>query len=158
MDFDSIYDEFAECVYSYLRFKLGDQYVAEDIMQDTFMAVYKQIDQVDAVTSLKTWILTIAHHKMVDWLRKKQLTQSSLDESVSDEAFVTSIDESLSLRHTLGKFDQDVRTIIYGLYVEGMTCQELGSILGIPEGTVKSKAYYGRSKLRTLLSDKEGLS
>lgn len=51
------------------------------------------------------------------------------------------------------QLDEVDRTIMYGLYAEGLTCQELAKILDIPEGTVKSKAHYARKKLQKWLQE-----
>lgn len=57
----------------------------------------------------------------------------------------------LTLKEALSQLDPTSQTIIYGLYVEQLTYQELAEIIGIPVGTVKSRAYTARAKLRDWL-------
>ncbi len=61
----------------------------------------------------------------------------------------------LHIAEMLDQLEDVERTIVYGLYVENLTCHEIAQVLNIPEGTVKSKSYYARRKLREWL--KEGL-
>jgi len=149
MRFEEIYAKYLEPVYSYLKFKLADEYLVEEILQETFLAVYRNLDQLENVKSLKTWILTIAHHKMVDHLRMHKLEEVPLDHHELADEMVT----DLTLREVLKQLDPTATTIIYGLYVEQLSCQELAEMLDIPVGTVKSKAYTARTKLRNWLKE-----
>ncbi len=149
MTFEQIYECYADSVYAYLKFKLGNDQVVEDLMQETFLALYQRPP--DSIDSYKAWLLRIAHHKMVDWLRKKQLVSDSLPELSSLDPALESTADNLLVYEALSTLDEDTRTIIYGLYVENLRCKELAVMLNLPEGTIKSKAYYGRQKLRSWL-------
>ncbi|HPT83037.1 MAG TPA: RNA polymerase sigma factor, partial [Limnochordia bacterium] len=54
---------------------------------------------------------------------------------------------TLLVREALLQLEEPERSIVYGLYVEGLTYRELAAMLGLPEGTVKSKAHYARKRL-----------
>lgn len=152
MKFEEIYQTYADAVYGYLMFKLKDQHLVDDILQETFMAVYQGIGKVHEIASLKAWVLSIAHNKMVDYLRKGHAKEETLNtELVAAEPdnFVN----NLFLHEALNHLQETDRSIIYGLYVEGLNCQELAFILQIPEGTVKSKAYYARKRLHHWLQE-----
>lgn len=79
MNFDQVYEEYADTVYSYLCFRLRDHHLAEDVFQETFMSIYANLDALRAAQSKKAWILTIAHRKMVDRIRK-QSSEATPDE------------------------------------------------------------------------------
>lgn len=146
MDFDELYQKYADTVYGFLMFKLRDQYLVEDIIQETFLAIYQGIEKSNHISSPKAWVLSIAHKKMVDYFRKNQLKEEMLNGAELPQA-VGNSSSNLFLNEVLGQVDEIARTILYGLYVEGLTCRELGLILSIPEGTVKSRAFYARKKL-----------
>lgn len=74
MDFEVLYQEYADAVYGYLVFKLKDRQVVEDIMQETFLAAHQGIERLQKVNSPKAWLLSIAHNKMVDFLRRHPLS------------------------------------------------------------------------------------
>jgi len=151
MKFDEVYDEYADTVYSFLRFRLRDVHLAEDIFQDTFVAVHANLERLATVDSPKAWILTIARRKMIDRLR--QIRQEEvLDRQDQMRVSVISpeqrIVEQLDLDHMLDRLDDVSKIIIYGLYVERLTCKELADMLELPEGTVKSKSYAARQKMK----------
>src|SRR5690554_4738370 len=72
MDFEELYHNHADAVYGYLMFKLGNQQLTEDILQETFLAVYQNMQKLYQVASPKAWLFSIAHNKMVDHLRSKR--------------------------------------------------------------------------------------
>ena len=147
MGFEELYELYVGTVYGYLMFKLNDEYLVEEILQDTFLAVYQSIDAFRSIESPKAWILAIAHNKMVDHLRKKHLVEQNCAVEQLSSPSIESV-TNLFFQETLKQLGDMERTIVYGLYVEGLSCQELSQILHIPEGTVKSKAHYARKKLR----------
>lgn len=152
MDFDELYQSYADTVYGFLMFKLQDQYLVEDIMQETFLAIYQGIEKFEHISSPKAWVLSIAHKKMVDYFRKNQVKEETLN-TVNPPQMADNSSSNLFLKEVLSQVDESAGAILYGLYVEGLTCQELGLILKIPEGTVKSKAFYARKKLHHWLRE-----
>ncbi|NLM52393.1 MAG: sigma-70 family RNA polymerase sigma factor [Firmicutes bacterium] len=159
MDFKKLYTLYADSVYSYIYFKIKDRYLAEDILQETFLAVYNNLNHLPAIRSPKAWLLAIAQHKIADRLRKEK-NQPFYTDSLADSSFhaTEQIEENLFLEELLQRLDETSRQIIYGIYVEQLSYKELAAIFNLPEGTVKSKAYYARAKLkRWLEADKDGI-
>jgi DNA-directed RNA polymerase specialized sigma24 family protein len=149
MSFEEIYAKYVDAVYRFLKFKLGDEHLVEDVLQETFLAVYQNLQKIAEVSSPKAWILAIARHKLVDHLRKKRLVEVELNEGIEVEPGP----DCLFIHQLLSPLDETARTILYGLYVEELTCRELAEILGIPVGTVKSKAHAARSILQNKLKE-----
>lgn len=151
MSFAHIYETYANSVYAFLKLRLHDPYLIEDIFQETFLAVYRQLAELDEVNHPKAWILTIAHRKMVDHLRKSSREVS--DDSLADasERAADPDYSDLFAGELLGMLDPVSRVIVYGIYIEGLTCKEMAGVLGIPEGTVKSRCYHARAKLKEKL-------
>lgn len=158
MDFQAIYDKYVDVVYSYLKFKIYDQHLIEDIIQETFLSVYKGLETLQKKASIKSWILSIAHNKMVDKLRKSNLeTPKEIDDNLMDSEDNLEVDD-MFIDDLLNNLDDTSRQILYSVYVEGLTYCDLANVLNIPEGTVKSKCYYARKKLRNLLVKGENLN
>lgn len=156
MDFDRLYADYADVVYSYLKFRLKDAYLVEDIFQETFLSVYANMQKWHEIESVKAWILKIAHHKMVDRLRKSPpLANHSDHENLTEASSEQQVVEQLDLQHIINRLDDISRQIVYGIYVERLTYKELAQLLGIPEGTVKSKCYYARSRLRNWCKEED---
>ena len=156
MNFDQVYEQYADTVYSYLRFRLRDRHLVEDVFQDTFLAVYANLGSLLAAESRKAWILTIAHRKMVDRLRKQSseaLPQQSNDRSDPSPSHEQQLVMQLDLELFMQRLDDVSRQILYGIYVEKLTYKELAAILGLPEGTVKSRCHYARNKMKEWLKE-----
>jgi RNA polymerase sigma factor (sigma-70 family) len=151
MDFAHVYDTYAGSVYAFLKLRLKDPYLIEDIFQETFLAVYRQLAELDGIRHPKAWILTIAHRKMVDHLRRTSREVSGGLPDGADERAAEPDYGDLYAGELLRMLDPDSRVIVYGIYIEGLTCKEIAGVLGIPEGTVKSRCYHARAKLKERL-------
>lgn len=157
MVFEEVYNEYVDIVFNYLRQRLKDSYLIEDILQETFYAVYRNLPELKKKDSIKSWILSIAHNKMVDKIRK--VTKETLPDLAEKEA-EPSIDplpeSTLFLEEILQKLPGEDRQILYGLYVLQLKYSELAEIMNLPEGTIKSKAYHARKELKDCLKEGAG--
>lgn len=148
MTFDELYAAHADRVYSFLRFKIRDAHLAEDIFQDTFLAAYQELSRNRLPDNPRAWILTIAHRRMVDRLRKmpdRVVPYPQLE--ISHPQDHPDLTEIVFLHDLLRRLDDLSRTIVYALYIEGLTIRETAHLTGLPEGTVKSRSFSARSKL-----------
>lgn len=146
MTFDELYAGYADTVYSYLRYKIRDVHLVEDIFQDTFLAAYKELNQGRRDPEHpKAWLLTITHRRMVDRLRRSPPLETPLepDETPDTQEWT----DRILLEDLLARLDDSSRTILYAQYVEGLTVREIAGLMGIPEGTVKSRSHTARGKL-----------
>jgi RNA polymerase sigma factor (sigma-70 family) len=138
MTFDELYAAYADNVYSFLRFKITDVYLVEDIFQDTFLTTYRELLRQRFPEHPKAWLITIAHRRMVDRLRDKSNREDSMETEKALQ--VHSNDdwtERIEVKELLDSLDDASRLLIYSIYVEGLTIREAAQYLGIPEGTVK---------------------
>jgi RNA polymerase sigma-70 factor, ECF subfamily len=150
MTFDEMYEAHADRVYSFLRYKIRDVHLAEDIFQETFLTAFREMTAGRMPERPQAWLLTIAHRRMVDRLRRGPKAEAPLTEG--DRALpLTSGGADMTVTAELSEFlhrlDESSRTILYAQYVEGLTVREISQMLGIPEGTVKSRSHSARSKL-----------
>lgn len=154
MRFEDIYEECADRVYAYLRFRVRDPGLLEDIFQETFLSVYRNLDKAREAESLRTWVLRIAHRRMVEHFRKisriKPADAVLIEQEHAAGSAEPAVVDVLTANELLSQLDEDARTILYGIYAEGMTYREMSEILGIPEGTVKSKCHYAKAKLKQM--------
>ena len=153
MTFEEIYNNYIDIVFNYLRQRIKDSYLIEDILQETFYAVYRSLPELKNKDSIKSWILSIAHNKMVDKLRrvgKETLPETEINEP---ELSTNSTEDNLFMEELLQRLPGEDRQILYGLYVLQLKYSELAKIMDLPEGTVKSRAHYARQKLREWLKE-----
>jgi len=150
----------------YTALKLvGDADEAYDLSQEAFIRVYNARRRYDATHPFYAWFYTIIRNLARNYLRKrnvrfeyavqtKQIRKGHLETSDSPE-FIMEADESKKAIWTaIDKLSYDHREIIILRHFEDMSYEEIAEILGIAVGSVMSRLYYARKKLRDLLGEK----
>jgi RNA polymerase sigma-70 factor (ECF subfamily) len=143
---------------------LHDRYDSEDVVQETFMRVYMNLNHYDENQKFSTWIYRIGKNLCIDLLRKKKVDHS-LDAGLSDELEkpfyekLPSADASPESRLIVRELQEQLRKVIDKLsdkykqvvtlyYLHEMSLQEISELLGMPVTTVKSRLHRGREQLR----------
>ncbi len=124
----------------------------EDIVQEVILRVWKQAPEAD---NLRAYLITTARHLIVDQHRAagRRPQQAQLGEiAESDSALDRALDQVL-VEEALGRLQTNHREIVRCLYYERMTVAETSRRVGVPEGTVKSRAYYAVRNLRVILDE-----
>lgn len=152
MTFEELYRNYADSVYSFLRFRLQDAYLVEDIFQDTFLSAYREFAAERLPDSPKAWLLTIAKRRMVDRLRRSPEAELPLASELGGGQ-QRSFTEQVMLKSLVGQLEEPLRDVFYALYVEGMTIRETAQLFAVPEGTVKSRAFTARNKLASWMKE-----
>lgn len=152
---------------------LREREVSEEIAQDVFVAVYKHIEGFKGDSKFSTWLFRVVanhcHNKSKYLRRRRHKLQDSLDAPIESEDGDMKRElpddpdrspEELARRRAMnemiqaaiGELDEDHRVIVLLRDVEDMSYEEIGEILGLPEGTVKSRLHRARNELRAKLS------
>jgi RNA polymerase sigma-70 factor (ECF subfamily) len=155
----------------------GDQTEAEDITQDVFLRVFRNLSSFDPTKGgFHTWITTLTRNLLVDNYRRTRLDRASdsLDETLSGEEDGPTLAERLAdtrqnqeqrfaglelkatIQAALLKLSPELREAVILRDLEDMDYKEIAIILKIPEGTVKSRISRGRGELARLLQRIEG--
>lgn len=143
-------------LYGFLARRCGQ--LAEDVYQETLLGAWQTIGGFREGSSLKTWLYAIAGYKCTDALRKhlKQPQLVTLDELPGDGGFEGASVKRLDLKDALSALAPEDQALLHLLYTQGFSQKEAGDILGIPEGTVKSRLYYLRRSLKEVLDHEVG--
>ena len=140
-----------------LRLVRNEQ-VAEDLISEVFLDVWRQAGRFEGRAAVSTWILAITRFKALSALRKR--TDAELDEeataaiedtSDNPEAALQKKDTGAILRKCMESLSADHREIIDLVYYHEKSVEEVAEIVGIPENTVKTRMFYARKKLAELL-------
>jgi RNA polymerase sigma-70 factor, ECF subfamily len=155
--FAGLYDLYAPPVYNYLLRLVNEPTVAEEILQEVFLAMWRGARRFRAEARVKTWLLRIAHHQAVSWLRRERAVLWSNDELDGDAA--ESIEEDLArswqidqVRGALAQLSPKHRAVIELTFVHGLSYLEIAQVMNCPIGTVKSRMSYALRHLNDLLS------
>ncbi len=145
-------------VYRFVLRLVRNEAVAEDLISDVFLDVWRQAGRFQGRSAVTTWLLGIARFKALSALRKRPeapLEDDAVD-AIEDEADDPSTvlqkkDKGEVLRRCLMALSPEHREIIDLVYYHEKSVEEVGEIVGIPEGTVKTRMFHARKKLGELL-------
>jgi RNA polymerase sigma-70 factor, ECF subfamily len=145
-------------VYRFVLRLIGNPTVAEDLISDVFLDVWRQAGKFEARSAASTWLLAIARFKALSAMRRKP--EEELDEDTAGAVEDPSDDPEIAaqkkdkgeiLRKCLSALSADHREIVDLVYYHEKSVEEVAGIVGIPEATVKTRMFYARKKLSELL-------
>ncbi|MBK7573441.1 MAG: RNA polymerase sigma factor [Bacteroidetes bacterium] len=162
--FDVLYTRFSPALMRYFhRMLWRDKEKAEDFVQDFFMKIIRQPESFDGQRKFSTWMYSVAHNMCKNEYRRMEIRKpvefESVTNHVTDEHgdnFGKRIDRKAfmnSLGVELEKLDENHRTVFVLRFEENLSIREIGDIMDISEGTVKSRIFYTLRKLSGKLSD-----
>jgi RNA polymerase sigma-70 factor, ECF subfamily len=135
-----------------------DEQVAEDLISEVFLDVWRQAGKFEGQSAVSTWLLAITRFKALSALRRRKDVElddeaANAIEDGSDDPEVTAKkkDTSQALRRCLGALSPEHREIVDLVYYHEKSVEEVAEIVGIPENTVKTRLFYARKKLAELL-------
>ena len=153
-----LYQMHARPLYRYLMgLTFGQRQAAEDLMQETLLRAWRNLDTLNAdLRTLRPWLFTVARRIAIDASRARRSRPAHREDTDVGElpAPDDTIDRMLTaetVRRALPLVSPEHRQVIVALYFHGRTASETAALLGIPEGTVKSRAHYALRALRTAI-------
>jgi RNA polymerase sigma-70 factor (ECF subfamily) len=167
-----LYDAHAGVLLGYVRRLVGgDTARAEDVVQETLLRAWRHPEALDPErtggASVRAWLLTVARNLVIDGERARKVRPREVAD-VSDSDVVParllalgSVDETLDrillahgMAEALTALTTDHRAVLEHLYFRDRSVAETAARLGIPEGTVKSRAYYALRALRVACEER----
>ena len=148
-------------LYNFVRSMVRNPELAEDITQESFVKAYFSLSKLQNPKSFKSWLFRIANNNTLDYLRKKRLAAVDTDESVresyvdgrSPEKGALEDERTMHIRTALMKLKEDQRSILVMCDLQGLSYAEIAEALKIPFGTVQSRIFYARKKLKEFLDE-----
>ncbi len=168
--FNIIVDRFSERLMQYLRGFLKDESRCQDMLQETFMRVYRNRHSYTRIARLSTWIYTIAGNlARSDYRRRQRWKMSSITAQTRDgeeefekqlmgdilspDEYVESVIQDKHIQNALMQIPVTFREVIVLRDIQDMDYESIARITALPLGTVKSRINRGRIKLQELLRD-----
>lgn len=145
-------------LFRFILSKLNDPHEAADILNETFMEVWRKADTFDGRSKVSTWLFGIAYYKTMDRLRKKRpiaLNDDEFPELVDDApsamACLISKERDKHVRDCLETLKENHRTVMELAFFEDMSYGEISSIVRCPENTVKTRMFHAKQAMKHCL-------
>jgi RNA polymerase sigma-70 factor (ECF subfamily) len=146
-------------VYRFLLRFVNDDAVAEDLVSDVFLDVWRQAGRYEGRSQVSTWLMAMARNKALSVLRRRQTEE--LDDEVAEfiqdpsdnpEAKLQTQQRTNILRKCLTQLSPAHREIIDLVYYHEKSIEEVAEIIGVPQNTVKTRMFYARKRIGEIMS------
>ena len=167
--FDLLVSRYKDPLTNYIYRFLGDMKECEDLLQETFLRVYRNRHSYRRIAKYSTWLYTIAGNLARSEYRKRKRRRLYSIQSVNrdDEEYEVEIPDDSYLpdvhtestmqdrfvQQTLKQIPEEFREVVVLRDIQQLSYEEIAEITGLPMGTVKSRINRGRTKLQQLLKD-----
>jgi RNA polymerase sigma-70 factor (ECF subfamily) len=143
-------------VYGMLRSLTGHREVAEDLTQQTFARAWQGLDSYRGEARLSTWLCRIAYHEYTHWLRaRREYVGLDAIAEVPDSGAVLSL-QTVVVSRALAQLTEELRDTFLLRYERELSVEEIAVVLEVLAGTVKSRLFTARARLRELLAPAYG--
>ncbi|MEY9963546.1 RNA polymerase sigma-70 factor (ECF subfamily) [Streptacidiphilus sp. MAP12-16] len=152
----TLYEEHGRALLAYATRLTGDRAAAEDVVQETLIRAWRHPEVlVNNRGSVRGWLLTVERNLITDRFRAKAARPAEVAEVSETLATVPverdhadTVVDSLVMMEALDQLSPDHRDVLRAIYYQGRSVAEAAALLGVPPGTVKSRAHYALRALR----------
>lgn len=158
-----LYAAYERPLLAYLRLLSGDRLLAEELLQDTLLAVWHGAGAFRGQSTVRSWLFGIARRRAHDALRRRTLRlvdegelESLLAPDPEPEDLALAGETREELAAAIGRLEPHHREVLLLTFVQELSYQEQADALGVPLGTVRSRLSNAKRALRVLLDAREG--
>lgn len=151
----AIYTKFKAPIYRYIRYKITDKHLAEDLTQEVFIKAGKSIDSLKEGEKIQSWLYSIATNTIFDHFRKKNLPFIAEYDLAVDNTDEQSVLNELTccLNEYIGQLKPIEKEILQAIYIKEYTIKEYSEYSNINLSTVKSHARRAKQSLKKLFDN-----
>jgi RNA polymerase sigma-70 factor (ECF subfamily) len=154
----ALHDQHAPALWRYALRLTGDDQLAQDVVQESLLRLWNSpaiLEQGEPAS--RAWLFTVARNVVIDERRSARSRREVRSTALPDESRTDPIDSALDawvITDVLTQLTEDHRTVIVRAYYMGQSVAELAAELEVPEGTVRSRLFYGLRALRLALQER----
>jgi RNA polymerase sigma-70 factor (ECF subfamily) len=154
----ALYERHSDALYRFLRARLGDPFEAADVMQETFLEIWRAAARFEGRSAPRTWMFGIARNKAIDRMRRgaREVTSepddSAPDDAPNPEAVVAAASDAARVRECMGRLSDTHRSAIHLAFWRELPYGEIAEIEGVPVGTVKTRILHAKRLLMHCLA------
>jgi RNA polymerase sigma-70 factor, ECF subfamily len=155
-----IYDRYQRMVYRTALLITGDDYAADDLMQEVFLRLFRFARRIDNTRPLEPWLYRMTANLSYTWVKRNRRWLQPLEDLAdwlagtgkgSPHELVERRDEWQRVQWAVSNLPLPQRVVVVLYYLNDLSLQEISEILDVPVGTVKSRLHYGRLSLKKAL-------
>ncbi|MGI5820099.1 MAG: sigma-70 family RNA polymerase sigma factor [Armatimonadota bacterium] len=169
--FGQLVDEYKDKIYNYVARMLNDPYEAEDVTQEAFLRAYRSLPRFRGASSFHTWLYRIASNLAIDVVRKRKRQEPTFsldqplesdegeyerelpDESGGPEDRTSTRETRVAVRRAIMDLPEKLRDVMILYELQGEIYEDIAGILNVPLGTVKSRLFNARNRLKESLQE-----
>ena len=148
--FAVLFRRYNDPIYGFFRRRLENQSRAEELAQETFVAILRGIKRYEPRSTFRTYLYGIAIKILMAERRKSRIVQSTAMPA-SDRGIDSSVDAAIWVRRAIEQLDSDHRDVLLLREYEQLSYEEIAQLLGLPLNTVRSRLFRARSALKAFL-------
>ncbi len=155
---ERFYRTYEGVVYTFALRRLGEPADAADVLNETMLEVWRGAGRFEQRARVRTWLLGIAHHKILDRMRRRgRRREDELDPAMPDDeaepawASIAAAQDAGRLRACLDRLSDAHREVVHLAFFEDLSYPEIARLVGCPEGTVKTRMFHARRALKRCL-------
>jgi RNA polymerase sigma-70 factor (ECF subfamily) len=156
-DLKSIWNKFRTELLNYIKTKVSDEYAAEDILQEVFIKIHKNIDQIDNLYNLRAWLYRITNNTIIDFYRKNKpfLPLDEVGDNIAVEEELIDMNEEIAacLQPFLQNLPDKYRRPLELFEFDGMKHKEISKKLNLSLSGSKSRILRAKKKLKEVLTE-----
>lgn len=157
--FEALTRAHAGDLYRFAYWLCGQDALAKDLVQETLLRAWKNLDSLRDADAAKPWLLTILRRENARLYERKRLETVELNETITEDAAWASPEregDASELREAMSRLPKKYREPLLLQVLGGFSCEEIASELGHKPGAVMTQLFRGRQKLKTMLEDDVG--
>ena len=146
---------------SMIHYYTNSRTPAEDLAQECWIDIIQKLPELNLKVSFEAWTHTIVKRRSVDWIREQQRMRKRVQVLKDESARIEEVDDCIqpademeSIRAGLMDLPATQRMVLRMFYLDNLNLHEISDVLDIPEGTVKSRLYHAREKLKSIIKSK----
>jgi len=147
-------------VYSFALSRLRHEAEAAECLNEVMLEVWKHADRYEGRSKVSTWLLGIANHKVIDKMRRRGRHETvEVDDQLPDDTccnmldVLAGADDAQIVQRCLESLSENHRQVIHLAFYEDMSYEDIAQIAECPEGTVKTRVFHAKQRLKDCLAD-----
>ncbi|HIQ01871.1 MAG TPA: RNA polymerase sigma factor [Anaerolineales bacterium] len=150
--FRQLYERYGDRVFRYALTLVRNLHLAEEVVQETMVAIWRGAGSFKGGSRVSTWIFGIARNQAHALLRREVRGERVPEESLTLPDPAEAVERENRVLSALAKLPPDQREVVVLAFYEGLSYREIARLLGVLEGTVKSRMHFAKRKLREALT------